>query len=169
MNAWLIVTLGWRTVLMAFGSIVATGADPSPGLLPPPSAREGGGQEKPGVRSPLQVRLEVDVVANLAVNLQTIPLAVGDDDAVGFRIEVHRRREAEAELRLQAPGPAPRFHHVGVRVDALLAPLGHDLGVADESGDRASLGVEDAHPVVAPVGDVDVTIGIDGDVGRMIE
>ncbi|PYN41480.1 MAG: hypothetical protein DMD95_19175 [Candidatus Rokuibacteriota bacterium] len=51
-NAWLVVTLGWRTVLMAFGSIVATGADPSPGLLPPPTAREGGGQEKPGVRSP---------------------------------------------------------------------------------------------------------------------
>src|SRR5437867_8023939 len=169
MNAWLIVTLGWRTVLMAFGSIVATGADPSPGLLPPPSAREGGGQEKPGVRSPLQVRLEVDVVANLAVNLQTIPLAVGDDYAVGFRIEVHRRREAEAKFRLQALCPTSGFHHIGVGVDALLAPLGHDLSIADESCKRASFRVEDANPMVPPIGDIDIAIGIHGDVGRMIQ
>src|SRR5437867_12860454 len=82
---------------------------------------------------PLQVRLEIGVVANLAVNLQTIPLAVGYDDAVGFRIEVHRRREAETKFWLQALCPTPGFHHVGVGVDALLAPLGHDLSIADES------------------------------------
>ena len=51
-------------------------------------------------QSPLQVRLEVLVVANLLVNLQPVPLAVGHDDLVGGWIEVHRRREAEPLQRL---------------------------------------------------------------------
>src|SRR6516162_7924783 len=51
---------------------------------------------------PLQVRLEIAVVANLFVYLQPVPLAVGDDDTVGVRIEFHRRRKAEAVLRLKA-------------------------------------------------------------------
>jgi hypothetical protein len=36
-------------------------------------------------------------------------------------------------------------------------------------GDRLSLRVEDANPVVAPIGDIDVAIGVNGDLGRMIE
>src|ERR1700736_6339057 len=53
-------------------------------------------------RKCLQVRLEVGVIANLLVNLQPVPLAVGDDDRLGVRIKVDRGREAEAPLRLPA-------------------------------------------------------------------
>jgi len=79
----------------------------------------------------LQVGLEVAVVADLLVDLQAIALAVGNDDAVGGRIEFHRRREAEAPLRIEALYPAPRFLHIGVGVNSLLAPFRQSMGVAD--------------------------------------
>ena len=43
------------------------------------------------------------------------------------------------------------------------------MGVADQLGNQLSLGVEDANPMVAPIGDIDVAIGVNGDIGRMIE
>src|SRR5207249_3497367 len=98
-----------------------------------------------------------------------IPLAVGDDDAIGFRIEIHRRREAEAIFRLQTAHPTTSFHHVGVGVDAHLAPLGHHLGIADEIGDGAALGVEDADPMIPPVGHVDVARLIESDPPGLVE
>src|ERR1700746_1686992 len=87
------------------------------------------------------------IIANLFVNLQPIALAVGNDDAVGCRIELHRRREAETPLRLEGLYPAPRLLHIGVVRDGLLAPFRQHLGIADELGDRLSLGVEDANPM----------------------
>jgi hypothetical protein len=71
------------------------------------------------------------IIANLFVDLQAIALAVGNDDAVGCRIELHRRREAEAPLRIEALYPAPRFLHIGVGVNSLLAPFRQSMGVAD--------------------------------------
>ena len=43
------------------------------------------------------------------------------------------------------------------------------MGIADQRGDRASLGVENADPMVAPIADVDVAIAVDRDIGRVIE
>ena len=48
----------------------------------------------------LQVRLEIAVVANFLVDLEPIPLAIGDDDRVAVRIEFDRGREAKPPLRL---------------------------------------------------------------------
>ena len=87
---------------------------------------------KTGAGQLLQVRLEIAVVANLLVDLQPIALAVGDDDRCRCRIELDRGREAEAPLRLEALHPAPRLLHVGVGVDALLAPFRQYLGIADQ-------------------------------------
>jgi hypothetical protein len=42
------------------------------------------------------------------------------------------------------------------------------MGVADQLGNRLSLGVEDANPMVAPIGDTDVAIGVNGNISRMI-
>src|SRR5262245_44032945 len=117
----------------------------------------------------LQIRLEVAVIANLFVNLQPIALAVGNDDVVSCRIVLHRCREAETPLRLKALYSAPRLLHIGVGRDGLLAPFRQYMGIANQLGDRLSLGVEDANPMVAPIGDVDIAIRIDGNVGRMIE
>jgi hypothetical protein len=69
------------------------------------------------------------IIANLFVDLQAIALAVGNNDAVGCRIELHRRREAEAPLRIEALYPAPGFGHVGVGVDSLRAPFRQYLGI----------------------------------------
>src|SRR4030081_1293532 len=70
----------------------------------------------------LQVRLEVGVVTHLLVHLLAIALTVGDDDLIGLRIENHRGREAEAPELLQILHSSVRLHHIGVGVDALLAP-----------------------------------------------
>ena len=64
----------------------------------PLEAKEDGRNERR--EPPLEIRLEIDVVANLPVYLQPIPLAVGHDDAIRFWIEVYRRWEAEAILGL---------------------------------------------------------------------
>src|SRR3984893_14155662 len=117
----------------------------------------------------LQVGLEVAVVADLLVDLQPVTLTVRDDHAVGGRIEFHRRREAEPILRLEALYPAPSLRHVGVGIDGLLAPLRQYLGITDQIADRPSLGIEDANPMIAPIGDVDIAIGVHGNVGRVIE
>jgi hypothetical protein len=69
------------------------------------------------------------IIANLFVDLQAIALAVGNDDAVGCRIELYRRREAEAPLRIEALYPAPGFGDVGVGVDSLRAPFRQYLGI----------------------------------------
>src|SRR4030095_12431389 len=98
-----------------------------------------------------------------------VPLAVSHDDAIGLRIEVYRRWEAEAIFGLQAAHPTTSLHHVGVRVDAHLAPLRHHLGITDEIGDRVPLRVEDADSMIAPVGDVDIVVGIHRDVGGVVE
>jgi hypothetical protein len=121
------------------------------------------------VRKALQVRLEIYVITNFAINLQAISLAFGHDNAVGLWIEVNRRREAETPFGLQTPRPSSRLHHVGVGVDALLAPLRHHLGITDEIRNRVALGVEDAHPVITPIRHIDIAIGIDSDVGGVIE
>src|SRR6516164_1322502 len=81
-------------------------------------------------RRVLQVRLELDVVTHLAVDLKAVALTVGDDDPISLWIEVHRRRETEAPERLEIARPPVRLHHVGVGVDALLSPLRHHLGIA---------------------------------------
>lgn len=47
-----------------------------------------------------KVRLEINIVADLAVDLQAIALAVSDDDLAGGRVEVNCRREAQAPQRL---------------------------------------------------------------------
>src|SRR5204862_1304477 len=65
--------------------------------------------------------------------------------------------------------PAARLGHVGVGIDALLAPLRQYLGIADQRRDGSALGVENAHPMVAPIAHVDIAIGVDGDVGWVIE
>ena len=117
----------------------------------------------------LQVCLEIAVVTNLLVNLQAVALAVGDDDAVGFRVKLDRRREAEAPLRFKASYPAPRLRHIGVGVNGLLAPFRQHLRVADQIGNWLALRVEDANPMVAPIGDVDVAIAVHRDIGRVIE
>src|SRR5438067_6868026 len=57
----------------------------------------------------LQVGLEVAVVADLLVDLQTVPLTVRDDHAVGGRMEFHRCREAEPVRRLEALYRASRL------------------------------------------------------------
>src|SRR5439155_26191390 len=54
-------------------------------------------------------------------------------------------------------------------VDALLAPLRQHLGVADQAGDRVAFAIENADPVVAPIGHVDVAVAVDRDIGRVIE
>src|ERR1700730_9024518 len=117
----------------------------------------------------LQVGLEVAVVADLLVDLQPVTLTVRDDHTVGGRIEFHRRREAEPILRLETLHPAPSLRHVGVGIDGLLAPLRQYLGIADQIADRPSLGIEDTNPMIAPIGDVDVTIGVHGNIRRVIE
>src|SRR5215472_1831788 len=117
----------------------------------------------------LQVRLEIAVIPNLFVNLQTIPLAIGDNQRVAIRIELDRGREAQPPLRFEALHPAARFGHVRVGIDALLTPLRQYLGIADQRRDRSTLGVENAHPMVAPVANVDIAICVDGDIGWMIE
>jgi hypothetical protein len=43
--------------------------------------------------------LEVAVVANFLIDLQTVPHTVGDNDVIGFGIELYRRWEAKAPLR----------------------------------------------------------------------
>jgi hypothetical protein len=47
-----------------------------------------------------KVRLEIKIVADLAVDLQAIALAVSNDDLAGGRVEVNCRREAQAPQRL---------------------------------------------------------------------
>src|SRR3954465_8975935 len=117
----------------------------------------------------LQVRLEIRVVANLLIDLQPVALTVSDDDRIAGGIELYRGRETEPPLRLKALYTAPRFHHIRVSVDALLAPFRQDLRIADQCGDRAALGVEHADPVVAPIAHVDVTVAVDRDIGRVIK
>ena len=73
----------------------------------------------------LEVRLEIAVVVDLLVDLQTVALAVRDDDAIGRRIELYRRREAEAILRFEALHAASSRGHVGVGVNGLLAHFGN--------------------------------------------
>src|SRR4029077_9589087 len=93
----------------------------------------------------------------------------GHDDRVAVRVELDLGREAEAPLRLKALHPAARLHHVGVGIDALLAPFGQDVRIADQCGDRAALGVEDADPMVAPVAHIDVAVAVDRNISRVIE
>src|SRR5579862_1832730 len=128
-----------------------------------------GGRRGTSAASGLQVRLKIGVVANLLVDLQPIALAVGDDDAVALRVEIDRGREAEPPLRLEALNPPARLHHVGVGVDALLAPLRQFVRVADQRRDRAALGIEHTDPMVAPIADIDVAVAVDRDIGRMVE
>src|SRR6516165_10191709 len=120
-------------------------------------------------RQGLEVRLELDVVTHLAVDLKAVALTVGDNDPISLRIEVHRRRETEAPERLEIARSPVRLHHVGIGVDALLSPLRHHLGVAHQMGQRGAFRVENAKAVIAPVGDVDVAVGIDRHVGRVIK
>ena len=61
------------------------------------------------------------------------------------------------------------LHHIGIGVDALLAPLRHHLGVAHQMGQRPAFLVENAKPVIGPVGNIDVAIGIDRDTRGVIE
>src|SRR5262249_35153269 len=146
-----------RTVLVRGGSAASLpleGAAPPLDSCRPLETNEDGRNERREL--PLQIRLEIDVVANFSVYLQPIPLAIGHDDAIGFWIEVYCRWEAEAIFGLQALHPTASLHHVGVRVDAHLAPLRHHLGITDEIGDRVPLRVEDADPMIAPVGHVDI-------------
>src|SRR5262249_12300523 len=117
----------------------------------------------------LQVRLELDVITHLAVDLKAVALTVGDDDPISLRIEVHRRRETEAPERLEIARPPVRLHHVGIGVNALLSPLPHHLGLAHEVGQRGAFRVENAKAVIAPIGDVDVAVGIDRHVGGVIK
>ena len=92
-------------------------------------------------------------------------MTVGDDDLISLRIEVHRRWETEAPERLEVARSPIRLHHVGIGVDALLSPLRHHLGIAHQVGQRGAFRVENAKAVIAPVGDVDVAVGIDRHVG----
>src|SRR5262249_55758879 len=117
----------------------------------------------------LQICLEVAVVADFLVNLQPVSLTVSDDHRVAVRVELDLGREAEAPLWLEALHPTACLHHVGIGVDALLAPFGQDVRIADQCGDRAAVGVEDADPVVAPVAHIDVAVTVDRNIGRVIE
>ena len=110
-------------------------------------AKEDGRNERR--EPPLEIRLEIDVVANLPVDLQPIPLAVGHDDPIGFWIEVYRRWEAEAIFGLQAAHPTTSLHHVGVRVDAHPAPLRHHCAspIRLVPGGAASSGTDLADPM----------------------
>ena len=62
----------------------------------------------------------------------------------------------------------PLPDHVRVGVQLVLAPLGQG-GVAGELGDEAPVGSEDLHPVVHPVCDVDVAIGVNSHAVRPAE
>jgi hypothetical protein len=97
---------------------------------PPEKARRGSCVVLADAADELQVRLEIDIVTHLAVDLKAVALTVGDDDPISLRIEVHRRRETEAPERLEIARPTIRLHHVGIGVDALLSPLRHHLGIA---------------------------------------
>src|SRR6266566_1425788 len=127
------------------------------------------GSPAPDAQNGLQVGLEVRIVADLLIDLQAIALAVGNDDRVAVRIEVDRRREAEPPLRFEALHATARLHHVRVGIDALLAPFRQLLGIADQRGDRATFGIENADPVVAPIAHIDVAVAVDRNIGRVIE
>src|SRR5437016_2622823 len=43
------------------------------------------------------------------------------------------------------------------------------MGVADQLGNRLAFVVEDANPMVAPIGNINIAIGVYGDISRMIE
>src|SRR5690348_9182491 len=74
-----------------------------------------------------QICLEINIVPHLLVHLQSVALAIGDDDLIALGIIDHRRREAEPpELLLVLYSPIG-LHHIGVGIDALLAPFRHDL------------------------------------------
>src|SRR6516164_9125155 len=117
----------------------------------------------------LQVRLEVAVVANLLIDLQPIALVLGNDHRIGVRIELDGGGEAEAPLRFEALHAAPRLGHVGVGVDAHLAPFRQDLGITDQGRDRSAFGIEDTDPMIAPIGHIDVAVAVDCDIGGVVE
>src|SRR5262249_52758225 len=137
-----------------------TSTNPRPTRFPRPSLWRGGSR-KPGSGRPkcvrvrrmtdLQVRLEVAVIANLLVDLQPVPLAVGNDDLIACRIKLHRCREAETPLRFEASYPTTRLRHIGIGIDGLLPPLRQNLRIADQVADRLALGIENRDAVVAPI------------------
>src|ERR1043166_4811672 len=73
----------------------------------------------------LKVRLEVNVVTHLLVDLQAVALTVGHDDLISLGIEDHGRREAETPELLQILHAPVRLHHIGCRLLLQKTPLLH--------------------------------------------
>ena len=117
----------------------------------------------------LDVELGFVVVQQLVVYLDAPPLGVGDHEAGVVGIEGDGGREGEAPFGFEGIDPATGFVHVGIGADVFLLPLGQFLSVADERGDVVPFGVERLNPVVRPVADVDVSVGVYGDVRGVVE
>ena len=121
-------------------------------------------------QGPLQVCLEVLVIAHLLVHLEPVALAVGHNDLVGGRVEVHcgRRTEAPAAALSYAPGDTPSScpdWHRRSAWPTSRTPAHHRPGWSAVC--RCCL--EDADAMIAPVGDVDVAVRINRHVCRVIE
>ena len=97
----------------------------------------------------------------LDVDLDAATGVVDDGDATLF-VDPHTAGVGEVPLvgGVVGVGNIPLPNHVGVGIQLVLAPLGEG-GVADELGDETAVGSEDLHPVVHPVGNVNVAVGVD--------
>ena len=78
-------------------------------------------------------------------------------EVVGVYVDRHRTTEPPFGFHV---GPAPSLYNVWVGVDVSLGPGGRLLGVADQGGDEMPVRSVDLHPVVAPVRDINVAIGV---------
>ena len=105
----------------------------------------------------------------LDVDLDAAAGVVQDGDAALF-VDADTARVGELSLvfRVVGVGKVPLPDHIGVGIQLVFAPLGEG-GVAGEQGDEPTVGSEDLHPVVHPVSDVDVAIGVDGDAVGAVE
>src|SRR5262249_35349746 len=97
-------------------------------------------EQQAGATKSSQIKLRHRVVFVFLVNLQSVPLAVDNEDRVPFLVIAHSRGIAETPFTLQALHAATHFHHIGVSIEGLLSPFRHDLGIPNEGGNQITVG-----------------------------
>src|SRR6266849_1392527 len=158
----------------------------------PPQSHQTGEARRPCGPDPGGIPRRRDIVLQInpgrlrcSRTMQVLPSSAGldlpvlgihlDASAVGLkhqypalRINIHRDGMLEILFPLQPPGSLPLVPHIVVGVQLGDAPLGQGA-LPQEGVEVVATRVEHLQPIVAPVGDVDITVLIDSDRGGSIE
>ena len=113
----------------------------------------------------LQIKLGLQVVVQLVVNLDPAPLSVRDHQTVPCVVKLYSRRHSESPFRLKGINPATSLHYVNIGIYRLFVPLRKLLRVTDECRDEVAIGTVGLYAIVGPVANVNISIGIYSHIG----